>query len=390
VWLSGQTRLRRMNILINALGIVNSGGAIVLEKISDELLQHQHNQYIFICNNNNAIMKLVDKYKDQNNIAFQIVNHKGFLFRLYFENISLRKVVNDNKVDLIYNFSGTKQLFIKITQLIKVQNLLFYSKKLDNTYQQQAQLFPWIRQIFLKRLVFRFMLDRSKHIEIQSSHVKRYLSDFINTRNKMFYVKSDIDVSDNAFHAPRQYDFSKKIKFLYIVGPHFESLHKNLQDFTNAMMNLTEVGIDFEINITLTNDQLNNSKVWDASLNSKTNFLGYISDQVKIKQLFCDNTILISTSIIETLGLHVIEGIKNGVITIAPDEEYANTVYGENMFKYELFNKNSLPSTIMTVINCKESHSDRILSIQDDLRQSEMSKFGSILDVFDEVMNVQK
>jgi DNA integrity scanning protein DisA with diadenylate cyclase activity len=90
------------------------------------------------------------------------------------------------------------------------------------------------------------------------------------------------------------------------------------------------------------------------------------------------------------LGLHIIDGIKNGVITIVPGEEYANTVYGENMFKYELFNKNSLSNTIMTVINCKESYSEKILSIQDDLRQSEMSKFGSILDVFDEVINVQK
>jgi hypothetical protein len=44
----------------------------------------------------------------------------------------------------------------------------------------------------------------------------------------------------------------------------------------------------------------------------------------------------------------------------------------------------------MTVINCKESYSGKILSIQDNLRQSEMSKFGSILDVFDEVLNVQK
>ena len=107
-------------------------------------------------------------------------------------------------------------------------------------------------------------------------------------------------------------------------------------------------------------------------------------------KLFYDNTILISTSIIETLGLHVIEGIKSGIITIAPNEEYANTVYGENMFKYELFNKDALFDTIMTVINYKKSYSERILSIQDDLRQSEMKKFSSILDVFNEVINVQK
>jgi hypothetical protein len=378
-------------ILVNALGIIDSGGIAVLEKFLYECLKDPLGcRYLIVANDNVNIRKLLVKYKAHTLFKFLLINNKGFIHRLFYENLIFRGLIKKYCIDLIYNFSGTAQFFTKVPQLVKIHNLLFYSKKLDGFYLDKKTFLRWFKDIFVKRIALIQMLNRATHLEIQSSHVKQYLSDFINTRSKMFYVKSDIDVSDNAFYIPRQYDFSKKIKFLYIVGPHFESLHKNLQDFTNAMMNLTEAGVDFEINITLTNDQLKNSKVWDASLNSKTNFLGYISDQVKMKELFCDNTILISTSVIETLGLHVIEGIKNGIITIAPDEEYANTVYGENMFKYELFNKNSLSSTIMTVINCKESYGDTILSIQDDLRKSEVSKFGNILDVFDEVINVQK
>jgi hypothetical protein len=378
-------------ILVNALGIIDSGGIAVLEKFLYECLKDPLGcRYLIVANDNVNIRKLLVKYKAHTLFKFLLINNKGFIHRLFYENLIFRGLIKKYCIDLIYNFSGTAQFFTKVPQLVKIHNLLFYSKKLDGFYLDKKTFLKWFKDIFVKRMALIQMLNRATHLEIQSSHVKQYLSDFINTRSKMFYVKSDIDVSDNAFYIPRQYDFSKKIKFLYIVGPHFESLHKNLQDFTNAMMNLTEAGVDFEINITLTNDQLKNSKVWDASLNSKTNFLGYISDQVKMKELFCDNTILISTSVIETLGLHVIEGIKNGIITIAPDEEYANTVYGENMFKYELFNKNSLSSTIMTVINCKESYGDTILSIQDDLRKSEVSKFGNILDVFDEVINVQK
>jgi hypothetical protein len=154
------------------------------------------------------------------------------------------------------------------------------------------------------------------------------------------------------------------------------------------MLNLDKKGVDFLINVTLTNDQLNNSKVWDSSLNAKTNFLGYISDQQKMNELFCDNTILISTSIIETLGLHVIEGIKNGIITITPDENYANVVYGKNIVKYGLFNNDSLLKTIMSVINYEGSHKNKILFLQDDLRRSEMDKHESVLDIFDEAVNV--
>ena len=389
--LSRQTKLRRMNILINALGITDSGGIAVLDKFLYECLKDPlDRRYLIIANDNVNIMKLLGKYKESTLFKFLFINNKGFIHRLFYENLIFRGLVKEHCIDLIYNFSGTAQFFTKVPQLVKVHNLLFYSKKLDGFYQEKRLFLRWFKDIFVKRIVFIQMFNFATHLEIQSSHVKQILSDFINTKSKLLYIKSDIDVSDNAFYIPRQYDFSKKIKFLYIVGPHFESLHKNLQDFTNAMMNLTEAGVDFEINITLTNDQLKNSKVWDASLNSKTNFLGYISDHEKMTGLFCDNTILISTSIIETLGLHVIEGIKNGIITITPDEEYANTVYGDNMFQYELFNRDSLVGTIMSIINCKESCSENILSIQDDLRQSEMSKFSSILDVFDEVLNVQK
>jgi hypothetical protein len=377
-------------ILINALGIVDSGGLSVFNKLLSECSVDRINSYYIICNEGVFTNPLKKKYLNSSKIEFNFIVNKGIFHRLYYENFIFRRIIKKKNIRLVYNFSGTAQPFIKTPQLVKIQNLLFFSKAVDSTYIQHKKYILWIRQVVFKRLIFRMMLQRSKYIEIQSTHVKSCLSNFNNTTNKSFYVKSDINVSDSEFYASRQYDFSKKIKFLYIVGPHFEYLHKNLRDFTNAMLGMGNKDVDFEINITLTSEQLNNSTVWDVSLNSKTNFLGYIGDQEKMTKLFCNNTILISTSIIETLGLHVIEGIKNGIITIAPNKEYANTVYGENMFKYELFNKDALFDTIMTVINYKKSHSEKILSIQDDLRKSEMKKFSSILDVFNEVLNVQK
>ena len=378
-------------ILVNAIGVIDSGGIVVLDKFLYECLKDPlRRRYLIVTNDNVNIRKLIGKYKIHILFKFLFINNNGFIYRLFYENLIFRRLVKKHCIDLIYNFSGTAQFFTKTPQLVKIQNLLFYSKKLDGFYQEKRLFLRWFKDILIKRIALIQMLNCANHLEIQSSHVMQHLSDYISIKNKAFYLKSDIDLSVSTFLIPRQYDFSKKIKFLYIVGPHFEGLHKNLQDFTSAMLNLTGAGIDFEINITLTSEQMSNSKVWDVYLNSKTNFLGYISDQEKMKELFCDNTILISTSIIETLGLHVIEGIKNGVITISPDEEYANTVYGKNMFKYKLFNKNSLMSVIMSVINYKGSYSEKILSIQDDLRQSEMSKFGTILDVFDEVINVQK
>lgn len=377
------------NIIINALGISDSGGIAVFDKLLSECSSDDSNNYYVVCNKNKNTNILINKFSIFTNLNFGPVINRGLFWRLYYENIFIRKIAIRNHTRLIYNFSGSFQFFLKIPQVIKIQNLVIFSRKLDLVYWRNSQRLLWIKQVYLKRLLFRFMLNRSKYVEIQSDHVKRNLNHFINVKRKIFYIKSDIDVSDREFSAPRQYDFSKKIKFLYIVGPHFEYTHKNLKDFTNVMLDLNEKGVDFEINITLTMSQLSNSKTWDSSLNTKTNFLGYIDDKQKMNALFCDNTILISTSIIETLGLHVIEGIKNGVLVISPNEDYTDAVYGKNMFTYALFNRNSILRSIMGITN-SDPFNEKILSLQDDLRQSEMSKFGSILDVFDEVINVQK
>ena len=72
------------------------------------------------------------------------------------------------------------------------------------------------------------MLRFTKNIEIQSIHVKEELSNFINVDNKNFFIKSDFLINQNHFSKPKQYDFDKEITFLYVVGPHFSFLHKNI------------------------------------------------------------------------------------------------------------------------------------------------------------------
>jgi len=375
-----------INILINALGIADSGGIVVLDKALAECATDKSNALLIVCNSNENIRKLKIKYKEFNFIMVR----SGLLYRVFYENIIFRRLVIKNNIQLIYNFSGSAQLnfLAHIPQLTKVHNLLFYSRNLDAVYHSKKAYFEWFKQVFLKRLYFKFMLNQSKYIEVQSNHVQDCLSNFIDTKNKIFYEKSDIDVCNDAFSLPRKYDFSKKIKFLYIVGPHFESIHKNFITFVNALTAFDRLNIDYEINITLTKGRLHNSEIWDSALDSKTNYLGYIDSQDEMNKLFCSNTILISTSIIETLGLHVIEGIKNGIITIAPNESYARTVYGDNMILYDTLNSESLLNAIQVVLESDSPHSELILSLQDRLKKSEAAKHSNILDIFKGVLNV--
>lgn len=372
-------------ILINSLGIQNSGGITVLDKLLDETKNSSYN-YIIICYKNNNIENLIKKFDNCKNFKFKVFVSKGFLHRLYYENVILREVIKKERISLIYNFSGSAQFFLKIPQITKVHNLLFYSKKIDSLYFEKKEYLSWLKQIFVKRLVFHILIKQSKYIEVQSSHVKENISDFINISYKSFFIKSDIDIKKSDFKSPKEYNFKNKVKFLFIVGPHFKYLHKNFKDFVDCMKLLNNKEIDFEIVITLSKEELYSSDIWDKSLDNKTNFLGYISKD-ELKNQFQDNTILISTSIIETLGLHVIESIQNGILTIVPNESYSTSVYGNEIFTYGLFNMKSLFNTIDKIISLNNNEiKDIIIKNQKYLIENENKKYKNIVDLFNEIL----
>ncbi|WP_415397889.1 glycosyltransferase [Sulfurimonas sp. CS5] len=247
----------------------------------------------------------------------------------------------------------------------------------------------WLKQIFFKRLVFNTMLKQAMYVEVQSIHVQNNISDFIDISNKKFFIKSDINFFESELCKPKNYEFSKKIKFLYIVGPHFEYLHKNFEDFVKGMVKLKKNKFDFEIVVTLTKEQLNNSKLWDKYLDNQTVCLGYIPKD-DIEKQFEDNTILISTSVIETLGLHVIEAIQNGILAIVPNEVYSKSVYGNDTLIYKLFDVESLVNKIDEItLLANNDIKDIILKNQHYLIKNETKKYKNVLDIFDKIIKVE-
>ena len=373
---------------MNAIGITDSGGVTVLKKLMQELTaSKQDEKFLFLFNENEHISRIIETYKKHNSFKFKFLSSKNFVYRFFFENVSLRKIIKRENINLIYNFSGSCQFFIKTPKIVKIQNLIFFSKELDYLYWKKLKFLPWIKKIFIKRLIFKIMYTQTKFFEVQSKHSIKNISKFIDLENKLFFVKSDIEVDEKKNMTPKNYDFFKKVKILFIVGPHFNSLHKNLEEFVKAMVKLKNSKINFEINISLTKKELNNTKYWDTSLNEITNFYGYQQGSEKLENLFSDNTILISTSVIESLGLHVIEALKNGVVSITPDEKYSIEVYGEQSLRYKLFNSDSLFNKILETTQGKIDIKKNMAEQLEGLIQRERKKYNNILDVFKKILS---
>ena len=93
------------SILINALGIQDSGGITVLEKVLNECTKQ--NNYYIVCNDNTNINQLLIRYNNIDHLKFILVEGRGFLSRLYYENSTFRTIIKDKNISLVYNFSGS-------------------------------------------------------------------------------------------------------------------------------------------------------------------------------------------------------------------------------------------------------------------------------------------
>ena len=140
------------NILINALGIQDSGGLTILKKTIQELLFDSENNYQILVFKGKYIDDLIDKSNNYSNISFRIIKNKGNNRRLIYENFILPFYVKKNRFKLIYNMTGSDQPLINIPSIVKIQNLMFFSKTLDSAYFKNNLRFLWFTQVYMKRV----------------------------------------------------------------------------------------------------------------------------------------------------------------------------------------------------------------------------------------------
>ena len=374
-------------ILINTLGIRDSGGMTVLNRVLEECSLNKSNNYLVVCSNNENINILYNDYKDKKHLVFKFFQVKSVLHRLYIENVTFKFLQKLHNIKLIYNFSGSAQFFSKTPQLIKLHDLSYFSRAVSREFFAQKRYFEWFKKIFIKRLVFSIMIKQADFLEMQSRHVQSHIQDYIDISAKKIFFKSDIDIERKDFKRPVIMDPMAKLTLIYIVGPHFQSVHKNFKTFVTAVSKLKNEGFDFEIAVTLTKEELRRSTLWNQSLNSRTRFLGYLP-KAQLTRIFKSNSILVSTSIIETLGLHVIEAVQNGVLAIVPNEKYSLNVYGPSALTYETFSSVSLAEAIRNTNSFNCACVREILGdCKNYLIKNEKLKLLSISEIFDTVIS---
>jgi len=299
-------------ILIDALFVNNSGGKILLDYLTSELLKNNTNNIYFLFDN-----RIKDDYKNlplRNKIFLKPSLIQRHLFYLK----------NKNKFSRIFAFGNLPPTVkMKCEVITYFQNVILLDVEYKNI------------KLELKKIIFKLLRNHTNYWFVQTNNVKNLLE-----KNKIQSEKIKI-YPFYEHHEPKP--LSNKLKdnkFIYVSNGEEYKNHKNLflafqefnQEFPTAELIVT-ISNNYKELITL----INNYK--KSGINIKN--INSISHQDLLKK-YNEIDFVIYPSLKESFGLGLIEAAQFNLPIITSDLDYVYDV----IEPVEVFNPNNIESIL--------------------------------------------
>lgn len=282
----------------------------------------------------------IKKFKKKNLKYYLFINDENLINS---SKSSITKLKNLNKFNFLY------LLFAKF--IIKQRNFDIHVMgdyplpfiKNQTLYINQAHLinptiYEYSRSDFLfsfKRLYFRIFLKNTKKIIVQSKFMKKYLNKSYYYLNKKIFIDQNIEYKKLRLH--KKTVNKNKIKILY---PSSMYNYKNHQ----IVVNLLKTNMLKNINFYFTCSK----KEFEPYKNIKNLYRINYFDNKNLEKVYNQYDAIIFPSLIESLGLPIIEATKMRMPIIVSNLPYSREI-NSSYIKY--FNPKSTKSLYLTIYN---------------------------------------
>ena len=310
-----------MRILFN-FSFINSGGGqnVALNFIED--LEFNKDYFFLVIKNSKTHMLL--KSKNFENILFTYNNR---LLRLFFEFIYGKRILNKNKIEIIYTYFGYSFFPKKIPQVIGAadSNLFFPEINFWEGYHG-------IR-LFFKKLIDKFRiygLKNANGIIFENPILEKKCHELFNVKGKTITILPSINLDYN------QADLNLKDLFknntpskcgLFLCG---WQINKGIFKIPEIAIRLKKKNIDFKFIITAPED---NSKIHlefmriinKYNLNNYIEIIGQV-DKSNLKSLYSQVDVVFLLSKLESFSNNIIEAWSYERLLVISDEEWSKPI----------------------------------------------------------------
>jgi hypothetical protein len=301
-------------IIFYAPNINGLGAKVWLEAKIKQFKKKNFKYYLFI-NDKNLI-----KFSKSNIIKLKNLNRFNFFYLLFAKFIIKQRnfdihVMGDYPLPFIKN----QTLYINQANLI---NPIIYK------YSRSDFLFSF------KRLYFRIFLNNTKKIIVQSKFMKKYLNKSYSFNNKIFI---DQNFSYKKLELHRKIVNKNKIKILY---PSSMYDYKNHQIVVDLLKTYIVKNINFYFTCS--------KKEFEPYKNIRNLYRINYFENTNLEKVYNQYDAIIFPSLIESLGLPIIEATKMKMPIIVSNLPYSREI-SSSYIKY--FNPKSVKSLYKTIYN---------------------------------------
>ena len=361
-------------IVVNAVASIHSGALSVLKNF---ILNAIDTEFYFL-----IFTGIPIDIPEECNIKIIVKSNKTRLNRFFWDNFQLNRELKllNCVPDLVFSLQNTDfKVDYKVPHVVFFHNpFMLYDKKW-NIFNKNERLF-WFYKVVYK-LIVKNSLNRQTVLIVQSQWAKKALK-------KKGFFKFSIKV----FKESRSAELKKtltpksgpKIQLFYPATPLSYKNHKflfvlleHIKEFDSALLSR------IKLNLTISKEDLWNLKLMNSYKNIEEAVIlnGYI-DQSKVEKLYRESDFLIFPSLIETLGLPLLEASEFGINILSINLEYAKEVLSD--YKNVVFlDCKDLQKWVQSIKHFVPTERDR----DQIVTKSDFTSWKSIFDYFNELIS---
>lgn len=348
-----------MIIGINGLGTRGGGVEIVLRSLLDGFresrLAHKEVEQIVLFMMPEVTYPFAYPTTERMKFVFCDKTTDHALTRFAWLQYRFDRLVRQHKCDVVINLAGMAGK-LSVPQILMIQNALYFSSEGQRTYRHRnVPLRYQIRnflEVPLARWFFGASSRLSQRVVVQSEVMReRVCADFPHTKDNIFVVRPSVPSvpSSTIENQPALSQLSKcrGKRFLYVGNDH---PYKNIQVIIDAARESWSEGLDWHFFLTL-------NRFW-KSTSPNIHFLGPLG-RSELATAIRHSNALIMPSLVETVGLPMLEAMKMGTPVLAADRPYAREMCGDFADYFNPFQSQELRNVLRKVSMLGEKHAYR-------------------------------
>lgn len=327
-----------MNILVYSVAASSSGALSILDEYYQKCMKKQENHYIFLVSV--PFLESIDNIKI---LRFPWIK-KNWIYRLFFEYVIAPHLVYRYKIDYIFSLTNTVIPFVKVPQIVYLQQSLPFSKYKFTVYENPK---IWIYQNLIGVFV-KHAIKKAYKVIVQTHWIKKACIDQCKVdSNKIVVKEPHIDELQIT-------QFNIKLYKNIFFYPAIPLIYKNHMVILESLNLLKTWGItDYKVIFTtngMENKLAGKLRKYVNIYQLPVDFQGMMSRQEVFS--YYSSSVLLFPSFIETFGLPLKEAKMSNTPIIVSDTDFSHEVLNkyDKVIFCEPFNSNAFAAAMRKYI----------------------------------------